>query len=211
LNNPLNNIGLFVGNALDHMEDGQIDPTRMRHGLQMTLDQVNKAAAIISHLRTFARTASTPPEPVDIYRVIRSAISLVEAQLRLHNVELVLDLTPNNPVELGNAIQLEQVFINLLTNAHDAVERAIEKRIAITSMIRTSHVEVSVRDTGVGIPPERHARIFDPFFTTKEVGKGTGLGLSISYGIIKDHQGQIEVHSEPDKGTTFTIRLPLAG
>ena len=208
LNNPLNNIGLLVGNVLDHVQNDPIDPLKVRKNLTATLEQVNKAAAIIGHLRAFARTASTPPEPLDLHRVIRSAISLVEAQLRHHNVKLVLDLTPNDPVVLGNAIQLEQVFINLLTNAHDAVERAVEKRIAMTSTMRMSRVEVSVQDTGVGIPPEYHARIFDPFFTTKDVGKGTGLGLSISYGIIQEHGGTITVESEPGKGATFVVMLP---
>ena len=209
LNNPLNNVGLLVGNVLDQAQNHPIDPPSMRKHLTAALEQVNKAAAIIGHLRTFARTASTPPEPVDVHRVIRSAISLVEAQLRHHNVELVLDLSPNDPVVIGNAIKLEQVFINLLMNAHDAVERVVDKRIAITSTVRMSHVELSVRDTGVGISPEHHACIFDPFFTTKEVGKGTGLGLSISYGIIQEHGGTIVVESEPGKGATFIVTLPV--
>ena len=186
LNNPLNNIGLFVGNVLHQLEEGHIDPSRMRYNLQTTLQQVNKATAIITHLRIFARTAATQPEPVSLHRVIQSAVSLVEAQLRVQNIQLILDPGPGNLVVLGNAIQLEQVFINLLTNARDAVEETADKQIIISSLIHGAHIDVAVSDTGSAISPEHHARVFDPFFTTKEIGKGTGLGLSISYGIIKD-------------------------
>jgi PAS domain S-box len=210
LNNPLNNIGLFVGNALHQLEAGHIDPPRLRYNLQMTLQQVNKAAAIITHLRTFARTAATQPEPVSLHRVIRSAVSLVEAQLRLQNVQLTLDPGPDDLVVLGNAIQLEQVFINLLTNARDAVEQTADKRITISRHVHGTHIDVAVSDTGSGISPEHQARVFDSFFTTKEIGKGTGLGLSISYGIIKDHGGTITVESKAGKGTTFVVRLPIA-
>jgi PAS domain S-box-containing protein len=210
LNNPLNNIGLFVGNVLHQLEEGQIDPPRMRYNLQTTLQQVNKAAAIITHLRTFARSAATHPEPVVLHRVIQSAVSLVEAQLCLQNVQLTLDPGLGNFVVLGNAIQLEQVFINLLTNARDAIAATADKRITISSHIHGAHIDVAVSDTGSGISSEHHARVFDPFFTTKEIGKGTGLGLSISYGIIKDHGGTITVESKAGKGTTFVVRLPIA-
>jgi C4-dicarboxylate-specific signal transduction histidine kinase len=210
LNNPLNNIGLFVGNVLHQLEEGQIDPPRMRYNLQTTLQQVNKAAAIITHLRTFARSAATHPEPVVLHRVIQSAVSLFEAQLCLQNVQLTLDPGLGNFVVLGNAIQLEQVFINLLTNARDAIAATADKRITISNYIHGAHIDVAVSDTGSGISPEHHARVFDPFFTTKEIGKGTGLGLSISYGIIKDHGGTITVESKAGKGTTFVVRLPIA-
>jgi PAS domain S-box-containing protein len=210
LNNPLNNIGLFIGNALDQLEDGPIDLPRLRRTLEATVQQVKKSAEIITHLRIFARTSVKQSEPVDMHAVIRSAASLVEAQLRLRNVHLSLELCPGRPIVLGNAIQLEQVLINLLTNARDAVERVADKCITIRSAIGDAHVDVMVRDTGAGISPEHQGRIFDPFFTTKDVGKGTGLGLSISYGIIHEHQGWITVESESGKGTTFTIHLPLA-
>jgi PAS domain S-box len=210
LNNPLNNIGLFIGNALDQLGDGHIDPSHMCRNLEMTLQQVKKASTIITHLRTFAHTASTPPEPVDMHGAIRSAVSLVEAQLRPHNIELVVDLTPDNTVVLGNATQLEQVFINLLTNARDAVEETAVRKITIRSAIRGSHVDVTVSDTGSGIPEDLQTRIFDPFFTTKDIGKGTGLGLSISYGIIQKHRGRITVESGPREGAAFVVTLPLA-
>jgi signal transduction histidine kinase len=147
---------------------------------------------------------------VSINRVIRSAVLLVEDQLRLRNVDVAMQLAADEPEIVGNAIQLEQVMINLLSNARDAVEPAARKRIVLTSGVRDTSVDVTVSDTGAGIPAEIQSRIFDPFFTTKDVGKGTGLGLSISYGIIKDHGGTIVVESEAGQGTTFVVRLPVA-
>ena len=111
---------------------------------------------------------------------------------------------------VGNPIQLEQVFINLLTNARDAVADSPRKAIRISSSVGPAAVEVAFADSGPGIPPGLEQRIFDPFFTTKEVGKGTGLGLSITYGIVKEHGGTISVVSRPGEGATFLLHLPLA-
>src|SRR2546426_945241 len=122
----------------------------------------------------------------------------------------MVDLGPEEPVVVGNPIQLEQVFINLLANARDAVADSRRKAIRISGSVGSAAVEVALTDTGHGIPPGLERRIFDPFFTTKEVGKGTGLGLSITYGIIKEHGGTISVVSPPGGGATFLIRLPLA-
>src|SRR5947209_10027014 len=131
-------------------------------------------------------------------------------QLRLREIEVTADLGPAEPVVVGNPIQLEQVFLNLLTNARDAVADAPRKAIRISGAVGPAAVEVAFADTGHGIPPGLERRIFDPFFTTKEVGRGTGLGLSIAYGIIKDHGGTISVVSPPGEGATFYIHLPLA-
>ena len=123
--------------------------------------------------------------------------------------ELTLNLDSSEPVTLGNAIQLEQVIMNLLTNARDAVSVARERKVLIETLVAEERLIVSVLDTGPGIPHELEQKVFDPFFTTKEVGAGTGLGLSISYGIIVDHGGTIMVNSGTGDGTTFTIGLPL--
>jgi signal transduction histidine kinase len=131
-------------------------------------------------------------------------------QLRLREIDVTVDLGSKEPVVVGNPIQLEQVFINLLTNARDAVADSPRKAIRITGSVGFEAVEVAVADTGNGIPPGLERRIFDPFFTTKEVGKGTGLGLSITYGIIQEHGGTISVVSPPGDGATFLIHLPLA-
>jgi len=210
LNNPLNNIGLFVGNAIDLIELGLADKGKIVRELRQAMQQVRKANQIISHLRTFGRAAPASHEPVSLRQVIERALSLMQEQLRLRQIEVAVDLGPEEPVVVGNPIQLEQVFINLLTNARDAVADSPRKAIRISGSVGPEGVEIAFTDTGDGIPPGVERRIFDPFFTTKEVGKGTGLGLSITYGIIKEHSGTISVVSPPGEGATFLIYLPLA-
>jgi C4-dicarboxylate-specific signal transduction histidine kinase len=211
LNNPLNNIGLFVGNAIDLIELGVVDtePERILQELQNAMQQVRKATEIISHLRTFGRAASVSREPVSIVQVIQRSLSLMREQLRLRQIEIVLHFPVEDIIVLGNAIQLEQVFINLLTNARDAMANSTHKTLTIECKMQIDSVDISICDTGPGIPPELEQRIFDPFFTTKEVGTGTGLGLSITYGIIKEHQGAITVQSRQGQGARFLIQLPL--
>ena len=210
LNNPLNNIGLFIGNAIDLIEFGatESNPERVLHELSSAMQQVRKATEIITHLRTFGRAASVSYQPVVLAQVITSAISLIQEQLRLRQIEVQLRMPAEEVVVIGNAIQLEQVFLNLLTNARDAINDRPQKRITITCVTTPDVVEVRVRDTGPGIPPEVERRIFDPFFTTKEVGAGTGLGLSITYSIIQEHQGNITLESHDGEGALFVIRLP---
>lgn len=208
LNNPLNNIGLFIGNVIDLIELGKADAQPMLHELHSAMQQVRKATEIISHLRTFGRAASVSREPVMINQVIQDAILLMREQLRLRQIKVELQFPPEDIVVIGNAIQLEQVFINLLTNARDAMADVAHKVITITCKINDDMVDLTVCDTGPGIPEGLEQRIFDPFFTTKEVGAGTGLGLSITYGIIKEHEGTIAVENRPGQGALFLIQLP---
>ncbi len=211
LNNPLNNIGLFIGNAIDLIELGMADPKpeRILQELHNAMQQVHKATEIISHLRTFGRVTSASREPVDISQVIKRSLSLVQEQLRLRQIEVKLLLPEEEVCVVGNAIQLEQVFINLLTNARDAMSNSAHKTVTIECNNRENRVEIRFCDTGTGIPMGLEQRIFDPFFTTKEVGAGTGLGLSITYGIIKEHQGTIVVENCPNGGALFLIQLPF--
>jgi len=210
LNNPLNNIGLFVGNAVDLIELAVAEKGQIVRELRHAMQQVGKATEIISHLRTFGRAAPVSREPISVRHVIERALSLMGEQLRLREIEVTVDLGAEEPMVVGNPIQLEQVFINLLTNARDAVANSPRKAIRISGSVGSATVEVAFTDTGAGIPPGLERRIFDPFFTTKEVGKGTGLGLSITYGIIKEHGGAISVVSPPGEGATFLIQLPFA-
>jgi C4-dicarboxylate-specific signal transduction histidine kinase len=210
LNNPLNNTGLFVGNAIDFIELGVPDKGPIVRELRHALQQVGKATEIISHLRTFGRAAPVSREPISVKQVIERALALMREQLRLRQIEVMVDLGSEETVVVANPIQLEQVFINLLTNARDAVADSPRKAIRISSSVGPAAVEVAFADSGPGIPPGLEQRIFDPFFTTKEVGKGTGLGLSITYGIVKEHGGTISVVSRPGEGATFVIHLPLA-
>ncbi len=210
LNNPLNNIGLFMGNALDLIGLGVTDREHIARELQNAMRQVRKATEIISHLRTFGRVAPVSRELVSMNQVIGRALSLMQEQLRLREIEVELDVSSQRAVVMGNPIQLEQVLINLLTNARDALAESPRKIIHISCEVRDGVVDLAFSDTGPGIPEGLERRIFDPFFTTKEVGRGTGLGLSITYGIIKEHGGTIAVANRPGEGATFLIRLPLA-
>ncbi len=207
----MNNIGLFIGNAIDLIELGvaDTDSSRILQELHSAIQQVWKATEIISHLRTFGRAAPVSHEPVEITWVVRQAISLMQEQLRLRQIEVQLDFPENGITVIGNAIQLEQVFINLLTNARDAMIDVPHKVISIVCAVEADSANIRFCDTGTGIPAGLEQRIFDPFFTTKEVGTGTGLGLSITYGIIKEHQGTIMVQNHEDGGALFLIQLPL--
>ena len=214
LNNPLNNIGLFIGNVIDIIEMGAQDTERqgtqrMLHDLHKAMDQVHKASQIINHLRTFGRAAPTSREPLAVNAILLQALSLLQEQLRLRNVEVVLELDEHDPVVHGNAIQLEQVFLNLLTNARDALAESEHKLIRVTTCSDASTLRILFADSGPGVPPEFERRVFDPFFTTKEVGAGTGLGLSITYGIIRDHHGTIQLQNSPGRGAVFVVELPL--
>ncbi len=209
LNNPLNNIGLYIGNIIDRVHLGQVDTEEVLNDLEKAMEQVQKATEIISHLRTFGRASSVTVERVDMDDVIERALSLMHEQLRLRAIEVELDLSPDELVVLGNPIQLEQVFINLLTNARDALAEAPERKIRISARLDGDEIQIVLADSGDGIPEQIQSRIFDPFFTTKEVGAGTGLGLSITYSIVKEHGGEIALAASP-RGAQFEIVLPLA-
>jgi C4-dicarboxylate-specific signal transduction histidine kinase len=212
LNNPLNNIGLFVGNVIDRIVLGEVEAERVVSDLEKAMDQVRKATEIITHLRTFGRAAPISLEPVAVGDILERALSLMNEQLRVRLIEVEVEAAAEELVVLGNAIQLEQVVINLLTNARDALVDVPERTIRLASTrTKGDRVRITVADSGPGIPPGLEQRIFDPFFTTKEVGMGTGLGLSITYGIVKEHGGSIEVTSRPGEGACFEIELPMAG
>jgi C4-dicarboxylate-specific signal transduction histidine kinase len=175
------------------------------------MEQVRKATEIISHLRTFGRAAPVTFEAVDVDEVIERALSLMQEQLRLRAIDVDLDLCPDALIVQGNPIQLEQVFINLLTNARDALSEVPEeqRKIRIVSSLERDRIRIVFEDTGPGIPAEIAKRVFDPFFTTKEVGTGTGLGLSITYSIVKEHGGDISLSKTPGGGATFTVEVPV--
>jgi C4-dicarboxylate-specific signal transduction histidine kinase len=210
LNNPLNNIGLYVGNVIDRIRLGADDAEPLVSDLEKAMEQVRKATEIISHLRTFGRAARVSIEQVDVDDVIERSLLLVHEQLRLRGIEVELELCPDELLVVANPIQLEQVFINLLTNARDALADSKRKTIRIASSRDGERIRIAFSDTGPGIPLELQQRIFDPFFTTKEVGTGTGLGLSITYSILKEYGGEISVDSRPGKGAMFLVELPFA-
>lgn len=149
--------------------------------------------------------------------VLQRALEIFSQQLKLREIDVHMELEDSLPCMLGDANRLEQVFINLLINARDAIEakcdktgdRNISKKIHLKTWSRNGMVFVEVKDTGVGIPKSVLDKIFEPFFTTKRVGKGTGLGLSISYGIVQDYEGTILVETEEDEGSAFIVQFPV--
>ncbi len=179
--------------------------------------QVDRASEIINLLRDFGRRPDFQKEHVNINAVIKDVLAIIGKQLKIHNIDIITDLDDSIPSILAQSNRIEQVFFNLLTNAGDAIhqkrnttgERHPEK-ITISTYSQPDHVVVTVSDTGIGIPDDIKDKIFEPFFTTKEVGKGMGLGLSILYGIIKEHDGEIEIHSKPGEGTSFKNMFPVA-
>jgi signal transduction histidine kinase len=169
-------------------------------------------------VRDFARQSEPVRSRVNINNPINDVFKVLGHQLKVHDVEVELDLDPGIPDILAEHNRLEQVFINLVSNAIDAMDEKDkrpeisdkEKRLTIKSFAENNHACIKVTDTGIGMSEEVKNKIFEPFYTTKKVGKGTGLGVSISYGIIKDYKGSIEIESEVGKGTTFILTFPLA-
>ena len=178
---------------------------------------VDRASKIINHLREFGRKSDLGLQSVQINQVIRKTFDIFSQQLKVRGIDTIWSLQEDLPEIRSDADRLEQVFINLLINARDAIMDRLEKEDQLTSdkkiFLRTraegNNVIIDVCDTGIGIPPAIVDKIFEPFFTTKEVGKGTGLGLSISYGIIKDFGGNIRVRKNDPIGTCFIINFPL--
>jgi histidine kinase len=177
---------------------------------------VDRASRIIQHLREFGRKSDLAKEHVDINECIEGAFMMLGRQLEVRGIAAHLQLGAKLPTILADRNRIEQVFINLILNARDAIEEKQKQgaddqgamALWLRSYVRLDQVVVTFRDNGCGIPEDIQTQIFDPFFTTKEVGKGTGLGLSISYGIIQDYAGSIQVESALNKGTTFTISFP---
>ena len=177
-----------------------------------TMDRVvDRLAALTGHLKTFARKETRIEMQADLGQVLANALDLVDHKLKAFGIDVEYSRHRGQVVVTGNPVHLEQVFINLVANAADAMEHAAIRVLSIGISRRPGSVEVAVSDTGSGIPEGELANLFDPFYSTKEAGRGLGLGLSISYGLVRDIGGAITVASTPGKGSTFTVRLPLAG
>ena len=219
LNQPLMVIRGNTQFIIKNLSDGKLTREKISKMLSSVEKNTKRMMDIINHLRVFSRQSKNEFEPININTVIDECFLIVGEKLRLSNIQVKKEFGLNLPIVNGNAIQLEQVFLNLITNARDAIEDSRNQSntqdtgtIEITSRESEKNpdfVEVTVGDNGSGVAPESIPVIFDPFFTTKAVGKGTGLGLSISYGIIKDHGGEISVARTSREGTTFKVRLPI--
>ncbi|MFI5114377.1 MAG: PAS domain S-box protein, partial [Terriglobales bacterium] len=206
VNNPLTAILGFA----DLLMENEDLPDHARRDLRVILQEAQRTKQIVQNLLSFARQMPPQRRPVQLNVILRRTVQLRAYDFHSHGIEVVERLDETLPEVIADPHQFQQVFLNILNNAHDAIrETGRPARIEVMSARIGSQVEISFRDNGMGIvSPDR---IFDPFFTTKEVGKGTGLGLSICYGIVHEHGGEIVCHNNLDsEGATFVIRLPLA-
>ena len=205
VNNPLAAIVGFT----DLLLENQAVPQEAKEDLQVILQEAQRTRVIVQNLLSFARQMPEQREPVQINAVLRQTLKLRAYDFSNHDVELFESYDEDLPLIIGDPNQMQQVFLNIVNNAYDAIQEGSKPRqIRIMTSHDTEQLEISFWNSGPISNPER---IFDPFFTTKEVGKGTGLGLSICYGIIRAHGGEIAARNEPDgNGCEFIVRLPVA-
>jgi len=214
--NPLSVIKLYVEllqTELDGLLATDEDPESGETSLQSLGKAAGKIEKLVNHLRDLSRTTETKREVIDLRQAVKDALFMVQNKLNRHQVKVIQDLPEEECLILGHATQIEQVFMNLISNACDAVGVADEPRltVAIQPHFRREDVKVwesTVTDNGVGIPAHHLDRVFNSFYTTKEAGKGTGLGLAIVRTIVRNHNGDIQVSSATDGGSTFKIVLP---
>ena len=204
VNTPLAGISSYAQMLLQQVRDD--DPKRTL--LEKIHVQTVRASGIVNNLLNFSRTGDAQFREVDINRVLEDTLQLLEPQLRSAKFKISCTYGEQLQPAYGSASKLQQVFMNLILNARDAMPNG--GRLTVHTRAVDTSLVIDFRDTGVGIAPENIARIYDPFFTTKDVGQGTGLGLALSYGIIQEHNGRIFVESRPGEGAHFTIKLPTA-
>jgi two-component system NtrC family sensor kinase len=213
INNPLAVIGEKAGWMKDLLG---MEEVAKSENFQELLDAVNKiefhvvrAKTVTHRLLGFARRMEPMEERVNINDILDESIDFLENDARYRNIDIQTHYAPDLPLTTTDQAQLQQVFLNIINNAIDAIGKDGEITINTRPIKQNNRISIEITDTGPGISKEVLQKIFDPFFTTKEVGKGTGLGLSISYSIIEKLGGRIMVASEAGKGTTFTIYLPV--
>ena len=207
INNPLGGILIFSKILIEDLPND--DPRK--EDLERICSEATRCKEIVKGLLEFARQTSYKMEPTDLNRALVQGISLLENQALFHNIQIIKNLDPNLPSIMANAGQLNQVFMNIILNAAEAMNGQGTLTVNTRLGPEKDTVIIEFIDTGCGIKEEYLTCIFDPFFTTKEVGKGTGLGLSMSYGIVQKHRGRIWVKSKEGEGSTFTIELPVRG
>ncbi len=221
INQPLSVIQTSVDLVKRRVDRGEVPDVALLERLTtMVSQQIERAVKIIDHMREFGRKAAPELEAVDLNAVIVRSFEFFSQQLAVRNIEVAWELAEKLPPARCESNRMEQVFINFLINARDAIEERAERRgehagellrrITIKTLANKEFVTVRISDTGVGVPAELAPKIFEPFFTTKQVGKGTGLGLSISYGIVKEYGGGVYVNNNETGGASFHIRLPVA-
>jgi two-component system NtrC family sensor kinase len=206
INNPLGGILLFSRLLLRKAPAEGME----RENLERIVKEAERCQDIVQGLLDFARQREPKPESLNINDVVEKALSLLENQALFHNIEIVKHLEKGLPVVCVDASQMQQVFVNTMMNAAEAMDGKGVLTISTSADGEGGGVEVRFADTGCGISEEYLGRLFEPFFTTKEVGHGTGLGLSISHGIVQRHGGTLTAYSRLGEGATFVVHLPEA-
>ncbi len=208
LNSPLTGIVTFAHLMLKRTPPGnKLD----REDLEVIIEQAERCSKIIKGLLGFSRSIASEKTEMDVNETLRHTLDMVQNQAKFHNIKIIKEIDSSLPPIAGDASQLEQVFLNLLINAADAMNDRGTINIATRTISEDAegYIEIEFTDTGPGISEDYIGKIFEPFFTTKPVGKGTGLGLAVSHGIVKKHGGYIHVESRPGKGASFFVRLPV--
>ena len=209
INQPLSAIQLTCDNIKRHLESGQeVDREFLLTRTERARTALDKARNIVDQLRRFGRNAKEAPTAVDLNESINNALDLVSQQMIAAGIVVELQVPSYSVHVMGHPIQLEQVILNLLANARDAVAEGVEAPCITIALTRdTDSVELRVSDNGPGVPEGMREAIFEAFFTSKEVGKGTGLGLSVSKGIVREFGGSLELDTS-SHGATFIVKLP---
>ncbi|MBU0639439.1 MAG: cache domain-containing protein [Planctomycetes bacterium] len=205
INNPLGGILTFASLVLEDLPPD----SPMREDVEEIVRQTRRCRKIVTGLLEFSRQGEPQMAPANINQVVSQTLGLVEKQAIFHNIQIVRKFDPEMPETVIDESHMQQVFMNILLNACDAMEQRGTLTVETGHDASKKTVFTRFTDTGCGIPKEILGSIFDPFFTTKDPGKGTGLGMAVAYGIVTGHGGRLEVDSEVGKGTTFTITIPL--
>jgi two-component system NtrC family sensor kinase len=214
INNPIAgilNLLMLMQRIMDEDALGPNEVDQFKKYLQLMETETRRTSRIVSNLLAFARQSKMAPKRVSLNRLIEQTLFLNANLLKIDGVKVENKLDPDLPDLLGSEDQLQQVFMNLVSNASEAMEATAGGVLTIESrhILGEDSLQINFKDTGPGIPAEDISKLFEPFFTTKKKGKGVGLGLSVAYGIIQEHGGSIYVKSKPGQGTTFQVKLPL--
>jgi len=204
INNPLGTILLYSHMLLEKLGAQE---TR-REELGIIAKEATRCRDIVRGLLDFARQRKLQIENIDMNKILSEVLSLAAKQPSFQKVQIIKTLDTSVPLLSGDPLQLKEVFLNILSNAGEAMPQGGEVRVSSKFSAQGNNIEIAIRDTGYGVLPENLNKIFLPFFTTKKIGQGTGLGLAIAYGIIKMHRGSIDVESKKGEGTTFIVKLP---
>lgn len=206
LNNPLAAIQGFA-QLLTARED--VDET-LRKDLETIYMEAQRASRITGNLLSFGRSHEPEKRLISVNEVVEKTLELRTHQMKVNNIEVSAELQPDLPMTMADFHQMQQVFVNIINNAEQAMTEAHGRgKLLVKTNKSGKMVQIAFADSGPGIPEENLNRIFDPFFTTKEVGKGTGLGLSICYGIVAAHGGHIYARSKLGRGATFVVEIPI--